>query len=167
MSLLRSGCRSLRSRHIVSVVGFLVLAFLAACLDTSLNKHLRMPTGPDRFIEPDYDTYSCPNCYSMSAKQKQAALAAIIQIQDDCPGIGDWLMGQYNGGSMFAQTDPNYYGKFYYNQGNGGETVITSLVWNNTTNDSLYETLRHEGYHGLYNDADEDAANLAETVCPP
>jgi hypothetical protein len=70
-----------------------------------------------------------------------------IMVQTAYPG--DTLWGAW----MWDSTDVN-------------RMSLGNIIWNNTTSDSLYVTLRHEGYHGWANSRDESLANLAETYCP-
>jgi hypothetical protein len=107
----RRGAAFAKRTTIARILAFILITTTIACLDKSASTRRTMPTQPDFFMEDDYTSGDCPDCSEPDTYTRNQILRAIVQISNDCPDIGSFLMDTYNRGSMFIHSNPNYWGK--------------------------------------------------------
>lgn len=137
---------------------------------------LQVPTQPSR-VDYAYQG-ACPypyTCRPMASKERQQIKAAIIQIGNDCPELGNALWDLYDSNriGVYDYDDHATNAWTWYGNSAATDTVgIWSGRFGTTLNDDLINTLRHEGGHHQYgwgtdpdHTATERYALLAENTC--
>lgn len=157
-----------RKRLAILLAGVTLTLLVAACSPNDRAGPRRTSasiTGPN-FTEFQSD---CPDCHALSPVQRQKVFSAIIQIQVDCPLIGNALMDLYTRGKIFGSTDLAHWGttwNFLSPLDSTAEVSFSDHMFLITVSDTLYHTARHEGEHYRRGYPSEGSALLAENNCP-
>ncbi len=132
------------------VLGVLALAAACSIGDPANPRTDGLVTGPSFVDEHPGD---CPTCRALTPVEKRRLLAAIIQLQNDCPPSGNAALNLYNRNHYYVNSDTTNWGDTWYDFGGYPESPYTytslhpSLLSTVTASSDLYYTLRHEAQH--------------------